>query len=229
MGPAQLASLPTPDPAAPEPGGGAVPAGNLERLLPGRPVAPLSPGWEPAHPGVALHLVPQPVAGPLLPRGSPSFPAVFRLYPAGASAQPCLFPHHEGSPVGAVPKCSGKSPSSSSAKRHGGACDGGQCLRLSHGPPLPGGRPGPTSPCPEGGGSIPTKYPGHTVQRGGPPAVTLTFITNYLTHHTSPLSEALYGWLGAGFHFVETRPLRAGRVELHRWWNHLISFPYYVF
>ena len=124
------------------PGGGAVPAGNLERLLPGRPVAPLSPGWEPAHPGVALHLVPQPVAGPLLPRGSPSFPAVFRLYPAGASAQPCLFPHHEGSPVGAVPKCSGKSPSSSSAKRHGGACDRGQCLRLSHGPPLPGGPSG---------------------------------------------------------------------------------------
>ena len=44
--------------------------------------------------------------------------------------------------------------------------------------------------------------------------MTLTFITNYLTHHTSPLSEALYGWLGAGFRFVETRPLRAGRVEL---------------
>ena len=52
-----------------------------------------------------------------------------------------------------------------------------------------------TSPCPEGGGSIPTKYPGHTVQRGGSPAVTLTFITNYLTHHTSPLSEAsMAGW-----------------------------------
>ena len=44
--------------------------------------------------------------------------------------------------------------------------------------------------------------------------MTLTFITNYLTHHTSPLSEALYGWLGAGFRFVETRPLRAGQVEL---------------
>lgn len=26
--------------------------------------------------------------------------------------------------------------------------------------------------------------------------MTLTFITNYLTHHTSPLSEALYGWAG---------------------------------
>ena len=45
--------------------------------------------------------------------------------------------------------------------------------------------------------------------------MTLTFITNYLTHHTSPLSEALYGWVSGGrLRFVETRPLRAGRVEL---------------
>lgn len=44
--------------------------------------------------------------------------------------------------------------------------------------------------------------------------MTLTFITNYLTHHTGPLAEALYGWLGTGFRFVQTRPLRSERVEL---------------
>ena len=44
--------------------------------------------------------------------------------------------------------------------------------------------------------------------------MTLTFITNSLTHHTAPLADALSGWLGTDFHFVETKPLRQERIQL---------------
>ena len=44
--------------------------------------------------------------------------------------------------------------------------------------------------------------------------MTLTLITNYLTHHTRFLAEALYDRLGGGFHWIETAPLRPERIAL---------------
>ena len=54
--------------------------------------------------------------------------------------------------------------------------------------------------------------------------MTLTFITNSLTHHTAPLADALSGWLGTGFHFVETKPLRQERIQLG--WQQETDRPY---
>ena len=85
--------------------------------------------------------------------GGPSFPAVFPAFTLLELRHSLAFPHHEGSPVGAVPKCSGKSlPALLLNAMVEPVMEAN--VRLSHGPPLPGGRPGLTSPCPEGGGSI---------------------------------------------------------------------------
>lgn len=54
--------------------------------------------------------------------------------------------------------------------------------------------------------------------------MTLTWITNYLTHHTRFLSEALWTRLGDGFHFVELMPLRQARTDLG--WKREADRPY---
>ncbi len=42
----------------------------------------------------------------------------------------------------------------------------------------------------------------------------VVFISNSFNHHQKPFSDALYGIIGADYHFIETRPMREERVKM---------------
>lgn len=44
--------------------------------------------------------------------------------------------------------------------------------------------------------------------------MTLTFVSNYINHHQTPLSDALYELLGDGYHFIQTEPMEEERIRM---------------
>ncbi|MCM1133960.1 MAG: glycosyltransferase [Clostridium sp.] len=44
--------------------------------------------------------------------------------------------------------------------------------------------------------------------------MTVAFISNYINHHQIPFSNACYELLGEGFHFIQTRPMEAERLQM---------------
>ena len=42
----------------------------------------------------------------------------------------------------------------------------------------------------------------------------IVFVTNFYNHHQKPLADKLYSMIGEGYHFIETAPIRAERLNM---------------
>ena len=58
--------------------------------------------------------------------------------------------------------------------------------------------------------------------------MTLTFITNYMTHHQLPFCDELYALLGKDFHFLATNRMEDERIKMG-WGAELRDLPYALF
>ncbi len=56
----------------------------------------------------------------------------------------------------------------------------------------------------------------------------ITFVSNYINHHQIPFSDALYAKLGEGYHFIQTQPMEAERVQMG-WGLDARQLPYVKF
>lgn len=53
----------------------------------------------------------------------------------------------------------------------------------------------------------------------------LTIVSNYINHHQTPLSSALYESLGSDFCFIQTQPMEEDRVKMG-WGSEIADIPY---
>ena len=56
--------------------------------------------------------------------------------------------------------------------------------------------------------------------------ITITFISNYLTHHQIPFCEAMYSQMGDCFKFVSTMPMESERVQMG--WGNDNDYPFEI-